>query len=294
MNTEAGSVTAASDAETHSDEPISAEQPEENVCTLELRGLHVAFGGNRVLEGVNMSFTNGFNGLIGPNGAGKTTIFNVISGYVKPSQGEVLLGNKDIGKLKQTKRVAAGIGRTFQAPHLIPDATVIENALLGAHHVYRWGHLAELFKFPWSRSEERKMRIKSMELLDLFGLADLAHEETDSLPLGSQKIVEVARALVGSPSVVLLDEPAAGLGADDVTVLLRGLRSVLAERNLCIIIIEHDLKLVASLCPKIAVLDFGRIISEGSPDHVTHDPAVIEAYLGHGFAARLEAEEMSG
>lgn len=294
MNTKTGNSTAVSDIEAHSDEPISTEQTAENIFPLELRDLHVAFGGNRVLEGVNMTFTNGFNGLIGPNGAGKTTIFNVISGYVKPDQGEILLSGKDIRKLKQTKRVASGIGRTFQAPRLIPDATVIENTLLGAHHIYRWGHLAELFMFPWSRSEERQMRTKSMELLDLFGLADLAHEATDSLPLGSQKIVEVARALVGGPSVVLLDEPAAGLGADDVTVLLRGLRSVLAQKGLCIIIIEHDLKLVASLCPKIAVLDFGRIISEGSPDHVTHDPAVIEAYLGHGFAARLEAEGLDG
>ena len=259
---------------------------------LELRDLHVAFGGNRVLEGVDLTFDAGFNGLIGPNGAGKTTIFNVISGYVTPSQGEVMLAGENLAGRSQSARVGAGIGRTFQAPRLILDATVMENALLGLQQSYRWGHLAELLRLPWSRAEERQARVRCMAMLERFGLAEMAHEDADSLPLGSQKIVEVARALVAEPQVVLLDEPAAGLGADDVTVLLRGLRGIAAESNLCMIIIEHDLQLVTSLCPHIAVLDFGRIISEGGPDDVTHDPAVIEAYLGHGFAARLEAESL--
>ena len=259
---------------------------------LELRDLHVAFGGNRVLEGVDLSFGSGFNGLIGPNGAGKTTIFNVISGYVTPSEGEVLLAGEDLADRSQSSRVAAGIGRTFQAPRLVLDASVMENTLLGLQQSYRWGHLTELLRLPWGRAEERQARQSCMAMLERFGLADAAHTEADSLPLGSQKLVEVARALVAEPQVVLLDEPAAGLGADDVTVLLRGLRGIAAESDLCIVIIEHDLHLVASLCPYIAVLDFGRIISEGTPDEVTHDPAVIEAYLGHGFAARLEAESL--
>ena len=261
-------------------------------AALELRDLHVAFGGNRVLEGVDLSFGSGFNGLIGPNGAGKTTIFNVISGYVTPSEGEVLLGGENLEDRSQSARVAAGIGRTFQAPRLVLDATVMENTLLGLQQRYRWGHLTELLRLPWGRAEERQARQSAMGMLERFGLADFAHEDADSLPLGSQKLVEVARALVAEPQVVLLDEPAAGLGADDVTVLLRGLRGIAAESDLCIVIIEHDLQLVTSLCPYIAVLDFGRIISEGGPDDVTHDPAVIEAYLGHGFAARLEAESL--
>ena len=261
-------------------------------AALELRDLHVAFGGNRVLEGVDLSFGSGFNGLIGPNGAGKTTIFNVISGYVTPSAGDVLLAGENLEDRSQSARVAAGIGRTFQAPRLVLDATVMENTLLGLQQRYRWGHLTELLRLPWGRAEERQARQSAMDMLERFGLADFAHEDADSLPLGSQKLVEVARALVSEPQVVLLDEPAAGLGADDVTVLLRGLRGIAAESDLCIVIIEHDLQLVTSLCPYIAVLDFGRIISEGGPDDVTHDPAVIEAYLGHGFAARLEAESL--
>ena len=259
---------------------------------LELRDLHIAFGGNRVLEGVDLTFNAGFNGLIGPNGAGKTTIFNVISGYVTPSQGEVLLAGESLANSRQAARVGAGIGRTFQAPRLILDATVMENTLLGLQQRYRWGHLSELLRMPWARAEERQARRSCMDMLERFGLADVAHEEAESLSLGNQKIVEVARALVAEPHVVLLDEPAAGLGADDVTVLLRGLRGIASGSELCVIIIEHDLQLVTSLCPHIAVLDFGRIISEGGPDDVTHDPAVIEAYLGHGFAARLEAETL--
>ncbi len=249
--------------------------------------MHVSFGGNHVLQGVDLTFAPGFNGLIGPNGAGKTTVFNVISGYVRSSQGEVRLHGKDLLRMSRTQRVKAGIGRTFQAPRLILDATVMENTLLGRHHLFRWGHLAELLLLPQQRREETNARQICMDMLDRFGLADDAHEEAGALSLGSQKLVEVARALVSDPTVVLLDEPAAGLGADDVTVLLRGLRQIQAERNLCVIIIEHDLQLVTSLCPKISVLHFGEIISEGSPEHVTSDPAVIEAYLGHGF----EAEE---
>jgi branched-chain amino acid transport system ATP-binding protein len=122
-----------------------------------------------------------------------------------------------------------------------------------------------------------------MEMLERFGLAGDAHKETGDLSLGNQKLVEVCRALVAEPRVVLLDEPAAGLGADDVRVLLRGLREVVEEQSLCLVIIEHDLELVTTLCPEISVLHFGRIISQGSPAHVTSDPVVVEAYLGHGF-----------
>lgn len=254
-------------------------------ASLAVDDLHVAFGGNHVLRGVDLQFTPGFNGLIGPNGAGKTTVFNVISGYVRSSKGAIRLHGEDVLHMSRTQRVKEGIGRTFQAPRLILDATVMENTLLGRHHLFRWGHLAELLLWPPQRREETEARQVCMSMLDRFELADVAHEEAGALSLGSQKLVEVARALVADPTVVLLDEPAAGLGADDVTVLLRGLRQLQAERDLCAIIIEHDLQLVTSLCPKISVLHFGEIISEGSPEHVTTDPAVIEAYLGHGFEA---------
>jgi branched-chain amino acid transport system ATP-binding protein len=242
-----------------------------------------------VLEGIDLEFKAGFNGLIGPNGAGKTTVFNVLSGYVKPTRGRILLRGEDITHLSQTARVKAGIGRTFQSPNLILDATVMENVLLGRQQLFKWGHLAEFVFWPPQRREEIEARQICMEMLERFDLAPHAHTEAGDLSLGSQKIVEVCRALVASPAVVLLDEPAAGLGADDVTVLLRGLREIVLQHNTCVIIIEHDLELVVSLCPKISVLHFGRIISEGSPAEVTSDPAVVEAYLGHGFELAEDA-----
>ena len=256
----------------------------QSVAPLTLDDLHVAFGGNRVLEGVNIKFAPGFNGLIGPNGAGKTTIFNVLSGYVDASSGKALLGDKDLAKLKQTGRVRNGICRTFQSPKLILDATVMENVLLGMHTSFKRGHASELFRLPAQKKEETLAREKCMDMLEEFGLAEDAHKETGDLSLGSQKIVEVCRALVGDPTVLLLDEPAAGLGADDVTILLKGLRRIVEETDLCLVIIEHDLELVTTMCPIIYVLHFGRIISEGTPEEITSDPVVIEAYLGSGYA----------
>ena len=257
---------------------------ETSTFPLSLEDLHVSFGGNRVLEGVDINFVPGFNGLIGPNGAGKTTIFNVLSGYVKASRGAALLEGKDLSELKPTDRVSNGISRTFQSPKLILDATVLENVLLGMHHRFKHGHVTELFRLPNHRNEEDQARETCMDMLEEFGLAEEAHKETGDLSLGSQKIVEVCRALVAEPKVLLLDEPAAGLGADDVTVLLKGLNKFVVERNLCLVLIEHDLELVTSVCPIIYVLHFGRIISEGSPEVITSDPIVIEAYLGSGYA----------
>jgi len=251
---------------------------------LELDDLHVAFGGNRVLRGVDLDMHPGFNGLIGPNGSGKTTIFNVISGYVTPYQGDVRIGGHSVVGEAQHARVRLGVGRTFQSPKLVLDATVMENVLLGYQQHYRWGHIAELFLFGPARAEEREARRKAMELLELFELDDVAHEKAGNLSLGVQKIVEVVRALIGEPRVLLLDEPAAGLGAGDVTTLLGGLRRVVEDRTICTVVIEHDLELVTTLCPTVSALHHGTIIASGTPQSVVSDPGVIEAYLGHSYA----------
>jgi len=251
--------------------------------TLKLSQVTVAFGGNRVLNGIDVAFTPGFNGLIGPNGAGKTTTLNLISGYVPTSSGDITLNGKSLCGLSQMAITASGIGRTFQAPRLILDATVMDNVLLGCHTKYRWGHAAELFKLPFARAEERRMREACMDKLELFSLADFAHVPASALPLGSQKIVEVARATVSEPAVVLLDEPAAGLGVEDVSVLLSGLREICRSRSVTMVIIEHDLELVNSLCHTVHVLDYGKIIAVGPPAEAIRNPLVVEAYLGSGF-----------
>jgi branched-chain amino acid transport system ATP-binding protein len=233
-----------------------------------------------VLSGVSLSFRAGINGLVGPNGAGKTTIFNVVSGYVRAREGRVLLEGEDIGRLTPAAIGRRGVGRTFQSPKLVPSLTVLDNVLLGATRTYRTGHLREILGTPMARREERANRERSMELLDTFGLANRASRLSSSVSLGTQKIVEIARALVGDPGVVLLDEPAAGLSGRDVDTMVAGLTTVAGQRDLVVVIIEHDLHLVAKLCSHLSVLNFGQIIAEGPPREVVQNPDVIEAYLG--------------
>jgi branched-chain amino acid transport system ATP-binding protein len=253
---------------------------------LEVENVRVAFGGNVVLIDVSIRFERGFNGLIGPNGAGKTTIFNVVSGYVKADRGGVRLFGEPLQEKRQAAVAARGVGRTFQSPRLVLDESVLDNVLLGMTQQYRTGHFAELFGLPAARREERERREHARELLDRFGLSSWADEPAGNLSLGSQKIVEVARALAGEPRLLLLDEPAAGLSATDVEVLLQGLRySMELEQDLSVIIIEHDLQLVMTLCPRVGVLHFGKIIAFGSPAEISRNEIVVEAYLGSNVAA---------
>lgn len=252
---------------------------------LALQDLSVAFGGNVVLEDVTLTFDRGFNGLIGPNGAGKTTIFNVISGYVTPRNGSVHLFGKPLNTRNQAQIVGFGVGRTFQAPRLVQDITAQDNVLLGMHQRYTTSHLTELLGLPSGRKQESERRAQAKTLLTAFGLGDVVGVAAGNLPLGSQKLVEVARALACEPKVLLLDEPAAGLGAIDTDLLLSGLREVLSEHDLCVVIIEHDLQLVLNLCHVVAVLHEGRIIAHGEPHDVAADAYVIEAYLGASVAA---------
>jgi ABC-type branched-subunit amino acid transport system ATPase component/ABC-type branched-subunit amino acid transport system permease subunit len=249
---------------------------------LELRGIDISFGGNHVLRGVDLQFTRGFNGLIGPNGAGKTTVFNIISGYVQPGAGDVLLRGEPLGTERQWKRARAGIGRTFQTPRLVPELTAVENVMIGAHWRYGHGHLAEMLGLPRALRSERSANAKAWRLLEAFGIGASGGVPAMYLPIGSQKIVEVARALLAEPSVLLLDEPAAGLSAKDVGMLVSGLGELGAD--LCVILIEHDLELVRILCPRVSVLDSGQVIAEGEPVEVLAEPLVRGAYLGAAYA----------
>ena len=244
----------------------------------------VAFGSNQVLDGVSLSFSSGFNGLIGPNGAGKTTCFNVASGFVAPSSGQVRLNGTDVRGLSAVKRSRAGLARTFQTPRLVLEMTVLENVLVGTERQHRAGHVREVLSFPRARREARELADMSMDLLRRFGLEGAAGQRAGSLSLGSQKLVEVARALATQSTVLLLDEPAAGLSASDTSVMVDGLHQLVEGTSLCVVIVEHDLQLIMSLCTSVAVLDFGRIISQGTPEMILQDKAVVDAYLGAGFA----------
>ncbi len=262
---------------------MSAGTPD-RLSAVELDDLHVAFGGNVVLDGVSLSVGQGFTGLIGPNGAGKTTCLNVISGYLRPDRGRVHVAGHDVTGQPAHRTARLGVSRTFQSPRLVPNLSAVANVMVGAHRHFHRGHIAELFASPAARREERRQEGRARELLDTFGLGAEADRAAGQFPIGNQKIIEVARALLNDPSIALLDEPAAGLGAEDVDRLVTGLSTWVAATDSAVVIIEHDLELISRLCPVIAVLHFGRIIRAGTPDEVLHDQLVVEAYLGADFA----------
>jgi branched-chain amino acid transport system ATP-binding protein len=249
-------------------------------------GVNKSFGGNKVLEDVTLDVRPGFTGLIGPNGAGKTTCLNVVSGYLQPDAGEVTLDGQSVLGRSPVQVARLGVSRTFQTPRLIPNLTAVENVMVGGSRHYRHGHLAELFGLPAARRDEREQRERAYGVLEALGLGAHPDRPANAFPIGSQKIIEVGRALLNDPSLLLLDEPAAGLGAEDVDHLVDGLNGWLGDHpGAAVLIIEHDLELITRLCPTAAVLHFGRIIQKGAPQDVLRDPVVVEAYLGADLAA---------
>lgn len=230
---------------------------------LEIRGVTVYFGGNRVLESVDLDAHDGhITALIGPNGAGKTTLFNVITGVLRPQAGRIFLDGRELTNMSAHARVRAGMGRTFQRLELFGTLTVRETLRVAASRAPR---------------SQRHMIVES--IIDRLDLGAIAEVRTDGLPTGTGRVVELARALVGDPSVLLLDEPASGQD-DSETARFSSLLTELATQGMTILLVEHDMDLVMNISDRIHVLDFGRLIASGTPTQVRSDPAVQAAYLG--------------
>ncbi len=247
---------------------------------LKLENIRKSFGGLKALDGVSFEVNPGeILGLIGPNGAGKTTLFNVVSGIFPSDSGSVFFQRKNITRLPTHQIARLGIFRTFQNPSIFEAMSVLENLMVGNHLQGRAGFFSAIFKPPWERKEEQRMREQAQAVLKGIGLSDSADAAAGSLPFGKLRMLELGRALCAEPHLLMLDEPAAGLNqreTEDLTNFIAGLRA----KKITIVVIEHDMSLVMGLSDRVAVLDQGRKIAEGAPQAVQHNPAVLKAYLG--------------
>jgi len=247
---------------------------------LEIDQLTMQFGGLVAVNKVSISIKKGeIHGLIGPNGSGKTTIFNVLSGYYKPTGGKISFEGRVISGLPAHQITATGFARTFQNMRLFKTMTVMENMLVAMGHHAKVNMFQEIFDPVAVRREEQKFTDKAMELLNLLEVGEFANELATSLPYGHQRRVEMARALATDPKVILLDEPAAGLNEVETEDLRKTLMKI-RDLGVTIFLVEHDMKLVMEVCEEISVLDYGKKIAEGTGPVISKDPVVIEAYLG--------------
>jgi branched-chain amino acid transport system ATP-binding protein len=246
---------------------------------LELRDVSVRFGGIAALSAVSLTARPGrVLGVIGPNGAGKTTLFNVACGFVRPDAGTIVWGGRELHGLRPHQLAGLGITRTLQGLGLFDRMTVLENVLVGADAGARAGFLSGLLALPRSGREELRLRERALALLDELAIAAHADRHPGSLPYAVRKKVALARALVAEPELVMLDEPASGLSDHEIGELGRLLRGLAGRMS--VMLVEHHMDLVMSVCDDITVLDFGKVIASGTPDEVRDDPAVLAAYLG--------------
>ncbi|MDR2826358.1 MAG: ABC transporter ATP-binding protein [Deltaproteobacteria bacterium] len=248
---------------------------------LEINGLTQRFGGLQALTDFSMDiYDHDIVGLIGPNGAGKTTVFNLVSGFYAPTSGSICFAGQPTRGLKPHQVTALGMARTFQNIRLWPSLTVLDNVRLARYHRLGYNFLDAILRTKRYKVAERFARRKAFEILEMMELAEFAQEYPKNLPYGLQRRVELARALATRPKLLLLDEPAAGLNSADVDDLIGYIRWIHDKFNLSIWMIEHQMKVVMSLCRRLMVIDFGRTIAKGSPLEIQSNPIVIKAYLG--------------
>ena len=264
--------------------PSMAIVPERDIDkapVLEARHLGIEFGGLKAVDDFNLTIgKTEIAGLIGPNGAGKTTVFNLLTKVYQPTSGTVLLNGKDTAGMNTVQANKLGIARTFQNIRLFSNMTVEENVRIGLHNQVKYGMFSGILRMPAYWKQERKQHEQALDLLSIFDMQHMADVKAGSLPYAPQPPLEIVRALATHPSLLLLDEPAAGMNPHETEELMENIIKIRDKLQIAVMLIEHDMNLVMGICEGICVLNYGRVIAKGTADEIQQNPVVIEAYLG--------------